>query len=40
MQINTEFYESMTPEKMDHILAELKNKGNQKPSETRWAELF
>jgi NADH-quinone oxidoreductase subunit E len=40
MQINTEFYESMTTEKIDRIIEDLKNKGNQKPSETRWAELF
>jgi len=40
MQVNTEFYESLTAEKIDRIIAELKNKGNLQPSETRWAELF
>jgi len=40
MQINTRFYESMTIEKIDRIIADLKNEENQQPSETRWAELF
>lgn len=40
MQVNTEFYESMTHEKIDQIIEDLKNKRNQQPSETRWAELF
>ena len=40
MQINTEFYESMTHEKIDIIIEDLKNKGTQQPSKTRWAELF
>jgi NADH-quinone oxidoreductase subunit E len=40
MQVNTEFYESMTHEKIDQIIEDLKNKGNQQPSETRWADLF
>jgi len=40
MQINTGFYESMTIEKIDRIIADLKNEENQQPSETRWAELF
>jgi NADH-quinone oxidoreductase subunit E len=40
MQINTEFYESMTTEKIDRLIDDLKNKGNQQPSETRWADLF
>ena len=40
MQINTGFYESMTIEKIDRIIEDLKNKRNQQPLETRWAELF
>jgi NADH-quinone oxidoreductase subunit E len=40
MQVNTEFYESMTNEKIDRIIEDLKNKGNQQLTETRWAELF
>jgi NADH-quinone oxidoreductase subunit E len=40
MQVNTEFYESMTHEKIDQIIEDFKNKGNQQPSETRWADLF
>jgi len=39
MQINTVFHESMTPEKIDLLISELRNKNN-KPSESRWAELF
>jgi len=40
MQVNTEFYESMTAEKIDRIIDDLKNKGNKQPSETRWVDLF
>lgn len=40
MQVNSEFYESMTDEKIDRIIEDLKNNGNQQHSETRWAELF
>jgi NADH-quinone oxidoreductase subunit E len=38
--VNTEFYESMTHEKVERIIEDLKNKGKQQPSETRWADLF
>ena len=40
MQINSEFYESLTDEKIEHVIEELKNIETQKPPETRWAELF
>lgn len=40
LQINSEFYESMTPEKIDLVIGDLKNNGTQQPPETRWAELF
>ena len=40
MQVNTEFHESLTTEKMDQIIGDLKEKSNGKTSEVRWAELF
>jgi len=40
MQINTEFFESMTPDKIDKVIDDLRNIGNQQPVETRWADLF
>jgi NADH-quinone oxidoreductase subunit E len=40
MQINTEFYESMTDEKIIGIIRDLKNNESRTPSETRWAEIF
>ena len=41
MQINTEFYEFLTEEKIDHILAELKlNAQEEKPEKSRWKEKF
>ena len=40
MQINTEFYESMTPDKIDRLIDDIRNKGNQQPVETLWADLF
>jgi NADH-quinone oxidoreductase subunit E len=40
MQINTEFYESMTKEKIENVIRDLKDKENQKILETLWAELF
>jgi len=40
MQVNTEFYESLTTDKMDQIIHDLKEKSNGKTSEIRWAELF
>jgi len=40
MQVNTEFYESLTTEKIDQIIMDLREKSNRKTSEARWAELF
>jgi len=40
MQINTEFYESLTNEKIDQIIDDLKRKNKNQPLETRWADLF
>jgi NADH-quinone oxidoreductase subunit E len=41
MQINTEFYERLTKDKIDAILADLKSKANQdKPKESKWVEKF
>lgn len=41
MQINTEFYELMTREKVDSIIAELTNKASEaKPDNSRWAEKY
>jgi NADH-quinone oxidoreductase subunit E len=40
MQVNTEFYESLTKEKTDSIINALKNKKDKPLSESRWAELF
>ncbi|MCX6244427.1 MAG: NADH-quinone oxidoreductase subunit NuoE [Bacteroidetes bacterium] len=40
MQVNTEFHESLTAEKIDRIIGDLKEKSNGKTSEVRWAELF
>jgi NADH-quinone oxidoreductase subunit E len=40
MQVNTEFHESLTNEKIDEIIRELKDRSNGKTSEIRWAELF
>ncbi|MCK9422132.1 MAG: NAD(P)H-dependent oxidoreductase subunit E [Bacteroidales bacterium] len=41
MQINTEFYEQLTKEKIDQILKELKENANQdKPHGSKWVEKF
>lgn len=41
MQINSEFSENLTKEKIDSILEDLKNKArDNKPFGTRWAEKF
>ena len=40
VQINTEYYESMTEDKIDRVIGDLKNKGNQPLNDTRWADLF
>lgn len=41
MQINTEFYEFLTPGKIDKILDNLNNKVNEeKTASSRWAEKF
>ena len=41
MQVNTEFHEFLTPEKIDRVIDELRNSAaNNKPGGTRWAESF
>ena len=41
MQINTEFYEYLTNEKIDHILDELTRKAQEeKPETSKWKEKF
>ncbi|HEY4785836.1 MAG TPA: NAD(P)H-dependent oxidoreductase subunit E [Bacteroidales bacterium] len=41
MQINTEFYESLTKEKIDQVLADLTARANEeKPKESKWVEKF
>jgi NADH-quinone oxidoreductase subunit E len=41
MQINTEFYENLTEEKIDKLIEELKNRANiDKPAESKWVEKF
>jgi NADH-quinone oxidoreductase subunit E len=41
MQINTEFYEFLTKEKIDKIVEELRQKANlDKPKESKWVEKF
>ena len=41
MQVNTEFYEFLTRDKIDTIIAELTAKANEdKPKESKWAERF
>jgi NADH-quinone oxidoreductase subunit E len=41
MQINTEFYEYLTEEKIDQILEELTlNAKDEKPEKSRWKEKF
>jgi len=41
MQINTEFYEFLTPEKIDHIIDTLTKKSKEdKPEKSKWTEKF
>ena len=41
MQINTEFYENLTEEKVDKIISDLRNNSaNIKPEGSRWADKF
>jgi NADH-quinone oxidoreductase subunit E len=41
MQVNSEFYEFLTPKMIDNLLEDLKNKSNEeKPVSSRWAEKF
>lgn len=41
MQVNTQFYENLTKEKIDIILSELRASAlNDIPGETKWAEQF
>ncbi|NJK96734.1 MAG: NAD(P)H-dependent oxidoreductase subunit E [Bacteroidales bacterium] len=41
MQINTEFYEFLTIEKIDKTIEELRQKANlDKPKESKWVEKF
>jgi hypothetical protein len=41
MQINTEFYEFLTQEKIDRILEELTLKAKEeKPEKSKWIEKF
>ena len=41
MQVNTEFHEFLTPEKIDNLLNDLRNKVNEeKPVSSGWAEKF
>jgi NADH-quinone oxidoreductase subunit E len=41
MQVNTEFYEKLTPARVDHLLDELRaSAGNDKPYDSTWAGQF
>ena len=41
MQVNTEFYEFLTEEKIDHILDDLRRKSSEeKPEASKWKEKF
>ncbi|MCE1199917.1 MAG: NADH-quinone oxidoreductase subunit NuoE [Marinilabiliales bacterium] len=41
MQVNTQFYEFLTEEKIDQILEELRAQGNEdKPEKSKWIEKF
>jgi NADH-quinone oxidoreductase subunit E len=41
MQINTEFYENLSEEKIEKLLEELRNRANlDKPAESKWVEKF
>jgi NADH-quinone oxidoreductase subunit E len=41
MQVNTEFYEKLTPSRVNHLLDDLRaTAGNDKPYESTWAGQF
>lgn len=41
MQVNHEFYEKLTPSRIDHILEELRGiKNKDKPQDSKWVEQF
>jgi NADH-quinone oxidoreductase subunit E len=41
MQVNTEFYEKLTPSRIDHLLEELRGMTNtDKPQDSKWVEQF
>jgi len=41
MQVNTEFHEFLTTEKIDNLLEDLKNKANEeKPESSKWVGKF
>jgi NADH-quinone oxidoreductase subunit E len=41
MQVNTEFYEFLTPEKIDHIIETLTQQSTvEKPENSKWTEKF
>lgn len=41
MQVNTEFYEQLTTEKIDSLIEDFKGRANQeKPKESKWVEKF
>lgn len=41
MQINTEFYEKLTPEKIDTIIDDLKQRASEpQPQQQKWVERF
>jgi NADH-quinone oxidoreductase subunit E len=41
MQINTEFYEFLTKEKIDQVISDLISRANdEKPKESKWVEKF
>ena len=41
MQVNNEFYEKLTPAKVDHLIEELREFATKdKPSDSKWVEKF
>ena len=41
LQVNTEYYEKLTPEKVDKLLGELRESANKdKPDDSKWVEKF
>ena len=40
MQVNTEFYEHMTPRQIEKVIEDLRQKTEQEESATGWAEQF